>query len=132
MSTTIFEQASRAKLRFDTPKGLLSAEDLWDLPLSSVSKANLDDIARGLFKQLQGTANVSFVNKEQKADATVQLAFDVVKHVIDTRLVENAAEALVKSNKEKKQRILAIIEGKEAEALGASSIDDLRAMAASL
>jgi hypothetical protein len=130
--TTIFEQAARLKLRFESSKGLLSAEDLWDLPLTSVSKANLDDIARALFKQLQGTANVSFVNKEAKADAAVQLAFDVVKHVIDTRLVENAATALAQSNKEKKQRILAIIEGKEADALGASSIEDLRAMAASL
>jgi hypothetical protein len=129
---TIFEQASRIKLRFETSKGMLSAEDLWDLPLTSASKANLDDIARALFKNLQGTENVSFVNKEGKADAEVQLAFDVVKHIIDTRLVENAAAALAKENKEKKQRILAIIEGKEIEKLGAASIDELRAMAASL
>ena len=119
-------------MRFDTPKGLLFAEDLWDLPLTSATKANLDDVARELFRLLQGNVNVSFVNKEEKADAKVQLAFDLVKHVIDTRLVENAAEATLRSNKEKKQRILAIIEGKEAEALGASSIDDLRAMANAL
>lgn len=131
---TIFEQASRIKLRFETSKGLLTAEDLWDLPLTSQNKANLDGIAVGLFQQLQASpvSALSFVNKEQKADAKVQLAFDIVKHVIDTRLVENAAEATRRSNAEKKQRILAIIEGKEAEALGAASIDDLRAMANAL
>jgi hypothetical protein len=31
----IFEQATRAKIRFSTPVGMLSVEDLWDLPLTS-------------------------------------------------------------------------------------------------
>ena len=31
----MFQKASRLKLRFDSPKGLLSVEDLWDLPLTS-------------------------------------------------------------------------------------------------
>jgi hypothetical protein len=130
---SIFEKASRAKIRFESPKGLLSSEDLWDLPLSaSASKANLDDIARALFAKLKGDDNVSFVNKAQKSDEATQLAFDLVKHVIDTRLVENEAAETLRINKEKKQRILAIIEHKENEALGASSIEDLRSMLAGL
>lgn len=32
---SIFEQASRQKLRFETSAGKLSIEDLWDLPLTS-------------------------------------------------------------------------------------------------
>lgn len=125
----MFEKASRLKLRFDSPQGLLTVEDLWDLPLSSPSKkANLDDIARGLFQKLQGTANISFVNRSQQADAGVQLGFDLVKHVIDVRMAENEAAATALANKQKKQRILAIIEHKENEALGATSIEDLRKM----
>ena len=132
--STIFEQASRLKLRFDSAKGPLSAEDLWDLPLTSTNaaKPNLDDIARLLHTRLRSADNISFVEDKPSADAGVQLAFDIVKHVIDARKVENAATALAAANKEKRQRILTIIEGKEAEALGASSIDDLRAMLASL
>lgn len=130
---SIFEKASRLKLRFESPKGMLSVEDLWDLPLSGTNgKANLDDIARGLFAKLKGNDNVSFVNKAQKSDDATQLAFDVVKHVIDTRLVETDAAEAARLNKERKQRILAIIEHKENEKLGAASIDELRAMVATL
>ena len=33
----MFTKASRLKLRFQSPAGLLSSEDLWDLPLTSNS-----------------------------------------------------------------------------------------------
>lgn len=135
MTTTvnIFEQAARDKLRFETKMGQLSVEDLWDLPLTHASKANLDDIAKGLYKQLKEDPNVSFVHKLQSsAVSKVQLCFDLVKHIIDVRLAEKEAAELARSNNEKKQRILAIIEGKEAEALSAKSVEDLRAMLASL
>ena len=123
-----FEQASRMKLRFDTPKGLLSAEDLWDLPLTSAKGANLDDIARGLHIELRSGNDVSFVAPTQRADTTLQLRFDVVKHVIDTRLAENAAATNAAAAREKKQKLLALIEAKEGESLSQMSIDQLRAM----
>lgn len=125
----MFQQASRLKLRFDSQKGLLTAEDLWDLPLTSnIGKVNLDDIARSLHRQLKSGDNVSFVEVAQKSDATVQLKFDLVKHVIDTKLAENVAAATVRENREKRQRLLSLIEQKETEQLLGSSLDDLKAM----
>lgn len=124
-----FEQAARLKLRFSTAKGDLTVEDLWDLPLiSTVNKPNLDDIARGLFGQLKSDANVSFVIPEQKSDSTTQLKFDVVKHIIDVRLAENAAAAAAKANREKRQLILSVIAQKENEQLLSASMDDLKKM----
>ena len=51
VAVNIFEQASRNKLRFDTNiKGVISTEDLWDLPLTSdTGRVNLDDIAKALY-----------------------------------------------------------------------------------
>ena len=109
-TTNIFEQASRLRLRFDTPKGMLTAEDLWDLPLTSgTGKANLDDIARGLHRELKDASTESFVVKPPQADESLQISFDVVKHVIDIRLAENEEARVKTENREKKQRILELI-----------------------
>ena len=124
----MFEKASRLQLRFDTPKGLLSVEDLWQLPLTSnTGKANLDDIARELDAKVKNTSTVSFVNKPAKVDETVQLGFDIVKRVIDVRLEERDAAAIAEANKQKKQKLLAILEAKENEGLSQLSMEDLRA-----
>jgi hypothetical protein len=129
----MFEKAARLKLRFDTPGGALSAEDLWDLPLTSTrGRANLDDIARGLHKQLKSGDDVSFVIPEQKSDETIQLKFDLIKHVIDTRLVENRAALEAKDRAEKKQKILAIMADKQDEGLRNMSLEELQGLVASM
>lgn len=124
----MFEKATRQKLRFQTDKGLLSVEDLWDLPLTSLRGTNLDDIARGLHSQLKNSNDVSFVVKERKSNESVQLAFDIVKHIIDVKLVERDAAQLAASAKEKKQQIMQLIANKEQSALAEMPLDELRKM----
>lgn len=129
----LFEQASRAKLSFASPKGQLTVEDLWDLPLESTSgKANLDDIAKSLHSQLKSEDNVSFVKKVAKVDAELQLKFDIVKHIIDVLVTEEkvASDAQIKARK--KQQLLALIAQKENEQLSQTSLDELRAQVAAL
>jgi hypothetical protein len=129
----MFEKAAKLKLRFDTTSGPLSVEDLWDLPLTSTKgKANLDDIARGLHKQLKSGDDVSFVVPTRKSDETIQLKFDLVKHVIDARLAENQAALLEKERADKKQRIMGIIAAKQDETLQGMSLDDLKKLMSEL
>lgn len=70
----IFERAARLKLRFETKKGQLSAEDLWDLPLSSTTeRTNLNSIAISLHQKLKDTP-ISFVDAVPSGDrAATQL-----------------------------------------------------------
>jgi len=129
----IFEQATRAKIRFSTPVGMLSVEDLWDLPLTSTrARANLDDVARLLDAELKSTSSVSFVNDVSEVNAKTKLMFDVVIHVINTKITEAKAAKSAADVREKKQKIMAIIERKQEESLSAASIDDLQQMLASL
>jgi hypothetical protein len=129
----MFEKASRLKLRFDSPQGQVSVEDLWDLPLTSnTNRANLDDTARKLSKQVKESETESFVIKPAKVNETTLLKFDIVKHIIEVRLAENEVAATARANKERKQQILSIIANKQNEQLAASSIEDLQRLAEAL
>lgn len=129
----MYEVALRNKFRFNSPKGLLTIEDLWDLPLQSATgRANLDDIARGLFKELKGNDTISFVDPGTEKDTTLQAKFDIVKPIIDGRVAENTAASEARVRTEKKQKLLAILAKKEDETLEHMSPEDLRKAIAEL
>ena len=127
----MFEQASRLKLRFDTPRGCLSAEDLWDLPLTGTRSVSLNEIAIALHHQLKHDT-VSFVDDDERPDAALQLRFDLVKHVIGVKKDENRKALEAREHAEKKQKILGILARKGDEALEAKSEDELRELLAGL
>ncbi|MDR1638314.1 MAG: hypothetical protein LBT59_01340 [Clostridiales bacterium] len=125
----MFEKAARLKYRFESSKGLLTVEDLWDLPLTSETKrANLDDIARELHKQLKSGDDISFVYPERKSNATIQAKFDIVKHIIDVKLLELEAAKKAEQNKLQKQKILRLISEKDDEVLRGKSREELTAL----
>ena len=122
----IFENATRQALRFNSPVGALSTEDLWTLPLTaSAARPNLDDIARELNRRLKETEDESFVSTTRK-DSKLQLRFDVVKHIIDVKLAEQDAAKTLAANATRKQQLLELIEKKQLGELENKSIEDLR------
>jgi hypothetical protein len=130
----MFEKAARLKLRFDTPQGWMSVEDLYDLPLTSkAGRANLDDIARDLHRQIKEAGDsISFVTPASKPDETNELRFEIVKHVIAELVADLDAAKQAREKAEQKQRILAIVAKKKDEALEASSLEDLQKLLESL
>ncbi len=128
-----FEKVSRLKIRFYAPGGVggqMSADDLWDLPLtSSTGKPNLDDIARGLHAQLSENKTPTFVKTTPtKEDERTQLALDVVVRVIEVKQAENKAAAEARSKSQQKAKLMAAIERRQEEDLGNKSVEELRAM----
>ena len=122
----IFEAATRGRLRFGSNKGMLTVEDLWDLPLNSKNNASLDGIARAYNRELKSQEEESFVTKPARKDSVLELGFEVVKHIIEVRLAENeAAKKKIDRDKEKKL-LMELIAKKEVEELGATDIKDLK------
>jgi hypothetical protein len=121
----IFETATRKKLRFESTKGLLSVEDLWDLPLRSTRGASLDKLAGEYDKQRENVTK-SYVEPTIEVDEEAKLSFDIIMHIIKVRLEEVRVRSEAKARKEKKAKIMAIIESKEDSALEGLSIEDLR------
>lgn len=125
----MFEIASRKKLRFDTIRGSLSVEDLWDLPLiAQEGRLSLDALAVNLFNQLQTQpTSMSFVNQvTSDVKDALQLKFDIVRHILDIKKKELEDRLAAKANSERKQRLLALIAQKEDQQLAETSLEDLR------
>ena len=76
----MFEKASRMKLRYQTNRGVISVEDLWDLSLES-----LDAIAISLNKKLKESQTESFIKTKTKDTTELELKFNIVKHNIDIK-----------------------------------------------
>jgi hypothetical protein len=129
----MFIRAAKLKLRFPSPAGLLAVENLFDLPLTSKSgRANLDDIAKGLYATLKSDVQVSFVDDKPQENTVEQLAFDIVKYVIDIKKAERTAAAVAAERALTRQKIMAMIDQKKDAAMGEKSVEDLQAMLASL
>ena len=128
----MFEQASRLKLRFDTSLGKLTIEDLWDLPLSSRKGASLDNVAISLSNKVKDEVETSFVKKRDKANARLELKFNLVKHIIEVRLAEIDKAEQSAVAKTKRDAIDTILLEKEADALKGMSVEDLEKLKAEL
>ena len=124
---SIFERASKQKIRFGTAKGLLSTEDLWDIPLEG--STSLDAIARDLNSQIKGEEEVSFVQTKSTANATLALKFDIVKSVIASRLKQaesNEKAAATRTHNARIDNLIAKKKDEELENLSLEALEKLR------
>ena len=69
----LFEKANKLKVRFETNKGNVTTEDLWDMPLVSTTGFSLDAIAISLNRKLKETEEESFVAKRSKSNTLLEL-----------------------------------------------------------
>lgn len=124
----MFEKATRLKLRFETVKGLISVEDLWELPLTSKNQFDLDSVAKGISKKLKSMDEESFVTPVVVCGKIeLSLRFDIVKHIIAVKLNEREDRISESTKKDKKDNILRLIKQKRDEAFSTKSIEELEA-----
>lgn len=122
----MFEKATRQKLRFDSPKGQMSVEDVWDLPLKHATRFDLDTLAKAINREIREQEEESFVEAPSKANETLKLKLDIVKHIIDVRKAEVEAREKAQERKREEEVILGIIERRERQELENLPTEDLR------
>ena len=129
----IFVFATRHKLRFTSSHGLLSTEQLWDVPLRSRDDFNLNDIAKTANFNLKAFSEENFVETAKTADhARREIALEVVKHVIEIKLGEEKAAKDRAAKKQEKEQLLTILAEKQAGKLSELSVEDLQKRIAAL
>ena len=125
----LFMLASRSKYRFNTTSGVITTEDLWDLPLSDTRKANLDDVAKDLNRQLKASnEEQSFVKPATAKSNEVQAKFDLVLFVIKTKMEERDTAKALADKLANKQKIMALIDKKKDEAMAGKSLEELQSL----
>jgi hypothetical protein len=118
-----FKLASQQKLRFQTNKGLLSVEQLWDLSLE-----DLDALAVSLETEHKESGKKSFLVKTSAKDKTAKLRFDVTLDVLNTKVEEMQAAQEAAEIKEHNKKIITLISEKQDESLKGKSIKQLEGM----
>lgn len=121
----MFDKATRLKLRFESNKGLLSVEQVWDLSLTS-----LNEMAKGLSRQVKAaeTDEEDFIGTKSNVDSELQLRFDVVKHIIGVKLKERDDSKDAAERKANNQVILELIQRKKQQELEGKSVEELEAL----
>ena len=127
MAINIFEYASRNKIRFASPRGELSVEQLWDIPLRSKDDFNLNTVAKATNKALKDATEESFVETTRTAlHVRLEVALDCVKHVIETKINDESTAKKRADNKMEREKLLAILADKQAGKLSALSENELK------
>lgn len=123
----IYKIAAQEGLRFPSNKGLLTVEQLFALPLKSKTGFDLDTVACGIDRSLEGTSRKSFVedtaDDPQRRQLTV--ALEIVKDVISTKQAENRAAVLRANKAAERRKLLDAIAAKKDQALTAASLEEL-------
>lgn len=123
---SIFKEAVKAKIRFNTKQGLLSTEQLFELSLT-----RLAIIVRNLKKEISKDSDdeLSFLDETSKpVDATAQLRFDVAKAIYLDKKAERDAIQTSAAKKEHNEKILALIAKKQEGELEGKSVKELTDM----
>lgn len=130
---SIFEYATRNKLRFASAKGELSIEQLWDVPLRSSDGFNLDVIARAANKAFKEATEESFVSSTRTPAITrLEMSLETVKRVIEVKLGDEELAKKRAENKVERERLLAILAEKQAGKLSDLSEKELQRRIAAL
>lgn len=121
----MFDKVTRMKLRFESNKGLLSVEQVWDLSLTA-----LNEMAKGLSRQVKAaeTDEEDFIGTKSNVDSELQLRFDVVKHIIGVKLKERDDSRDAAERKANNQIILELIQRKKQQELESKSVEELEAL----
>ena len=122
----MYEKIIRNKVRFEC-KGIIAAEDLWDLSL-----VELD----GIYKKLNATKKLtdedSLLETKTTENKLVDTQIEFVKYVVETKQAEANASKLAIDRKMKKEKIMSMIARKQDSELEEKSAEELQEMLNSL
>lgn len=129
MSKNIYKEALLNKVRFSTNVGLLTLEEVMDLPLTSKSGLSVDSLAVDLVNKLKNENKeiVSLVNedKEDIERYVDELKLEVLKDIIEYKKVLIEEKRKAQAENSEKRRIMEALARKKEDKYNDMSIEEL-------
>lgn len=119
----MYKQASKIKLRFETPKGLLNVEQLWGLKESQLKELILD--AKSKLVKVEDFEDLSFLDLVSKENELDKLRFDILVDIYKTKQEAINKQKEMQENKMYNAMIDEIIAEKQNESLKSLSVEEL-------
>ena len=120
----LFKIATKENYKFLSSKGELTVNQLWELPLNSNTKANLNDVARVISKSIEVVED--FINGTVKDNTEAETKLEIVKAIIAEKKLDAKTkldnERILNETKELEE----LINLKEKEKLMKLSTKDLK------
>ena len=128
----LFIKAIKKGFRFPSTKGMLSLEDLYNLPLQAKeNQASLDSVARIIYNQVKESSEVSFVSPT-KSNTELNEKLEIVKFIIKDKQ-EDAKAASEKAEKIAERARLKLIKAEKIrEKEGELSLEEIEMRIAEL
>lgn len=120
---SIFEKATRLKLRVPTAQGLLSVEQLW-----TASKTSLIDAEEALVQTVEAYGKTTRRKQTAKSEEQKrnELCLELVSYILDVREQEETSATDKAAKKEHNDKIMAIILRKQEAELETMSAEELK------
>ena len=98
----IYAYAAINKLRFNTPKGPIATESLYDLPINSANGISLESVAAPIFGQLESAPKRSLTKSVTPVNEELEIKVAILEDVLEYK---RALASAAQSNREKQARI---------------------------
>lgn len=126
----MYKKASQQKLRIATSRGMLSVEQLWDLP-----KEEIGQLAVALRKRIKdarginGDSELDFLQSaEHSEDTTDELTFRILKDIYQTLQANEDSARRLAAKRQRNRKLLEVIARKQDQELEGKSIEELEKM----
>lgn len=120
----LFAKVVKMGLNFQTVKGVVLPQDLWNMPLTGNNGFNLDQVSRELLKLVRATQEDSLVSTA-KINPVDELRLEVLKVIIADKQAENEAKEVAALKKAERDTLLALKAKKQEAQLGELSLEEI-------
>ena len=123
----IYVYAAVNKVRFASPRGLLTVEQLYELPLTATRGAiSLDEVSAIVLDEQAATPRKSLVKKAPEKDELNEVKVAILEDVIEYVRAENARKVKAKEASKRIAQIKEALIAKDAKAITKASEKDLK------